>query len=78
MNARHQSIIELLSARGSVSVSELALTTGVSEVTMRQDLNQLEKEGLLRRVHGSAVAAGGDDVSARMQTRLAVKKRLAD
>ena len=78
MNARHQSIIELLSERGSVSVSELALTTGVSEVTMRQDLNQLEKEGLLRRVHGSAVAAGGDDVGVRMQTRFAVKKRLAD
>jgi len=78
MNARHQSIIELLSERGSVSVSELALTTGVSEVTMRQDLNQLEKEGLLRRVHGSAVAAGGDDVGVRMQTRFAVKKSLAD
>jgi len=77
MNSRHQSIVQLVSERGSISVNELAQTTGVSEVTVRQDLNQLEKEGLLRRVHGSAVAAGGDDVGARMQTRFAVKQRLA-
>lgn len=78
MNARHEHIIQLVSARGSVSVNELAQTTGVSEVTVRQDLNALEKGGFLRRVHGSAVAPESDDVGARMQTRFAVKKRLAE
>ena len=78
MNARHQQIIQLVSERGSVSVNELALTTGVSEVTVRQDLNVLEKGGFLRRVHGSAVTPESDDVGARMQTRFAVKKRLAE
>ena len=78
MNARHQHIIQLVSERGSVSVNELAQTTGVSEVTVRQDLNLLEKGGFLRRVHGSAVAPESDDVGARMQTRFAVKKRLAE
>ena len=78
MNARHQQIIQLVSERGSVSVNELSLTTGVSEVTVRQDLNVLEKGGFLRRVHGSAVAPESDDVGARMQTRFAVKKQLAE
>jgi DeoR/GlpR family transcriptional regulator of sugar metabolism len=78
MNARHQQIIQIVSERGSVSVNELAQTTGVSEVTVRQDLNVLEKGGFLRRVHGSAVAPESDDVGARMQTRFAVKKRLAE
>jgi len=78
MNARHQQIIQLVSERGSVSVTELAQTTGVSEVTVRQDLNLLEKGGFLRRVHGSAVAPESDDIGARMQTRFAVKKRLAE
>lgn len=78
MNVRHQNIIQLVSERGSVSVSELSQITGVSEVTVRQDLNVLEKGGFLRRVHGSAVAPESDDVGARMRTRYAVKKRLAE
>ncbi|MEI2264527.1 DeoR family transcriptional regulator [Erwinia sp. CGal63] len=78
MNLRHQTIIQLVSERGSVSVSELAQITGVSEVTVRQDLNVLEKGGFLRRVHGSAVAPESDDVGSRMRTRYAIKKRLAE
>ncbi|WP_342754605.1 DNA-binding transcriptional regulator YciT [Pantoea sp. MBD-2R] len=78
MNSRHQHIIQLVNERGHVSVSELAQVTGVSEVTVRQDLNVLEREHFLRRVHGSAVALESDDVSARMRTRYPVKKKLAE
>lgn len=78
MNSRHQHIIQLVNDRGHVSVSELAQITGVSEVTVRQDLNVLEREKFLRRVHGSAVALESDDVSARMRTRYPVKKALAE
>ena len=78
MNLRHQKIIQLVSERGSVSVSELSQIAGVSEVTIRQDLNVLEKSGFLRRVHGSAVVPESDDVGARMRTRYATKKRLAE
>lgn len=78
MNLRHQNIIQLVSERGSVSVSELSQVTGVSEVTVRQDLNVLEKGGFLHRVHGSAVAPDSDDVGARMRTRYGIKQRLAE
>jgi DeoR/GlpR family transcriptional regulator of sugar metabolism len=39
--------------RGSVPVTEL----GYSEMTIRRDLNVLERDGVIRRVHGSEVAA---------------------
>ncbi|WP_299996321.1 DNA-binding transcriptional regulator YciT [uncultured Cedecea sp.] len=77
MNSRHQQIIHLVNLRGNISVSELARQTGVSEVTVRQDLNLLEKESYLRRTHGSAVALDSDDVGARMQTRYPLKQVIA-
>jgi DeoR/GlpR family transcriptional regulator of sugar metabolism len=36
----------------------MASTLGVSEGTVRNDLNALEHEGMLRRYHGGAVLAG--------------------
>ncbi|AUH01459.1 DeoR/GlpR transcriptional regulator [Prodigiosinella confusarubida] len=78
MNSRQQHIIQLVNERGNVSVSELAQITGVSEVTIRQDLTILERERYLKRVHGAAVAIDSDDVSARMCTRYRLKQSLAD
>lgn len=78
MNTRHEQIIQLVNERGSVSVSELSQLTGVSEVTIRQDLNALERENFLRRVHGSAVAPDSDDVGSRMRTRYKIKQAIAE
>ncbi|CFR15041.1 transcriptional regulatory protein YciT [Yersinia frederiksenii] len=78
MNPRQQSIIQLVNDRQRISVSELAQATQVSEVTIRQDLNLLEKRGLLKRVHGSAVALESDDVDVRMMTHFATKQKLAN
>lgn len=77
MNPRHQQIIQVVNLRGNISVSELSQLAGVSEVTIRQDLNLLEKDGFLRRIHGSAVALDSDDVGARMQTRYQIKQAIA-
>ncbi|MDL4915990.1 MAG: DNA-binding transcriptional regulator YciT [Enterobacterales bacterium endosymbiont of Blomia tropicalis] len=77
MNARHQYIIQLVNARGSIAVSELAQLTGVSEVTIRQDLNLLERDQFLRRIHGSALALDSDDVGTRMHTRYSIKQAIA-
>jgi len=49
MNSRQQTILQMVIDKGRVSVTELAKTTGVSEVTIRQDLNTLEKQSYLRR-----------------------------
>ncbi len=61
-----------------MSVNDLARMTGVSEVTIRQDLNTLEKQNYLRRTHGFAVPLDTDDVETRMMNNYTVKRNLAD
>ena len=76
MNLRQQTILQLVNDRRRISVNELARASGVSEVTIRQDLNLLEKRSYLKRVHGSAVALESDDVDARMTSNFTLKQRL--
>ena len=52
---RHRRIQELLRERHVVRVSTLSEQMGVSEVTIRRDLEGLERRGLLERTHGGAV-----------------------
>lgn len=54
---RRSVILEQLSLYGRVFVKELSETLGVSAVTIRQDLQALEDEGLLRRTYGGAMLA---------------------
>jgi DeoR/GlpR family transcriptional regulator of sugar metabolism len=53
---RHRRIQELLREHRVVRVSVLSESMGVSEVTIRRDLEALERRGLLERTHGGAVA----------------------
>jgi DeoR/GlpR family transcriptional regulator of sugar metabolism len=46
MNARQQSILQVVIDKGRMSVADLAKMTGVSEVTIRQDLNLLESRAI--------------------------------
>ncbi|MGE4799757.1 DNA-binding transcriptional regulator YciT [Yersinia hibernica] len=78
MNLRQQTILQLVNDRKRVSVSELAQATEVSEVTIRQDLNVLAKRGLLKRVHGSAIALESEDIDVRMMRHFAIKQKLAN
>jgi DeoR/GlpR family transcriptional regulator of sugar metabolism len=57
VSERHQLILRQLELDGRVSVSELARRAGVSEMTIRRDLEALEQTGALSRVHGGAVPA---------------------
>lgn len=52
---RHALILRLARERGSVQVAELVGILGVSDVTVRRDLDQLAKAGQLEKVHGGAV-----------------------
>ena len=52
---RKKDIMDLLYANGRVSVSELAKTLFVSEMTVRRDLSEMEKDGVLKRYRGGAV-----------------------
>lgn len=59
VSLRQQSILQLLEAQGAVRVAELCERFGVSEMTVRRDLSELEQAGLVRRTHGGAVSARG-------------------
>jgi DeoR/GlpR family transcriptional regulator of sugar metabolism len=54
---RLQSIQALLEIRGRVSVVELAGQYQVVQETIRRDLMKLEKNGIVRKVHGGAISA---------------------
>ncbi|WP_392508588.1 substrate-binding domain-containing protein [Naumannella halotolerans] len=51
---RQDQVLHLIRARGSIVVSEVAPELGVSELTIRRDVNQLARRGLVKRVHGGA------------------------
>ena len=78
MNSRQQIILQMVIDQGRVSVVDLAKTTGVSEVTIRQDLNLLEKQSYQRRAHGYAVPLDSEDVETRMMNNYALKRELAE
>lgn len=54
MKNRHEEIMNILSSEGSATVGYLSQTLGVSEVTIRKDLNILEEKNKLYRSHGKA------------------------
>lgn len=56
IDLRRKRILELLAVGGRVKVAELSKIFGISEVTIRADLSELESEGMLERVHGGAVS----------------------
>ncbi|ELK48001.1 DeoR/GlpR family DNA-binding transcription regulator [Halobacillus sp. ACCC02827] len=51
---RHQLILKAVKNNHTAKIQQLVDATGASESTIRRDLDHLEKEGLLRRVHGGA------------------------
>lgn len=53
--ARLTKIKEIVLDRGHVNVSTLSSLLNVSEVTIRSDLEQLEKEHFVQRTHGGAI-----------------------
>jgi DeoR/GlpR family transcriptional regulator of sugar metabolism len=55
---RRAGIVELLRERRSVRVSSLSVALGVSQMTIRRDLERLDGEGLATRAYGGALARG--------------------
>ncbi len=52
---RRQKIIEILNRQNAVSVKELSKIFGITDDTVRADLDSLEEQGVLKRVHGGAM-----------------------
>ena len=79
---RRREIAEALRSNGAVTVAEVEARFGVSPMTARRDLDELERRGLLRRTHGGAVlpstAAHEDSFARRMKVETEAKRRLAE
>jgi len=56
---RQALILEQVGRSGGVRVADLVERHGVSDMTIRRDLDTLSRRGLLRKVHGGAVASLG-------------------
>jgi len=55
---RWNELLELLAAEGQLQVEEAAKALGVSEATVRRDLDELARQQMLTRIRGGAVAQG--------------------
>ena len=78
---RQKYILETLEQTGAVTVSKLAISLGVTEETIRRDLDKLEADEALIRTHGGAVpieeSAYDLSLEKRKSTNVEVKQKLA-
>ncbi len=78
---RHQHILERLAAEGSVRTIGLATELGVTDETIRKDLEVLERRGELMRVHGGATRPEKPrldlSLTERQSVRLDAKRAIA-
>lgn len=71
-------IEERLDADGAVRIDELADAYGVSDMTIRRDLDELEALGIARRIRGGAVAVGPEPFAERHRLNAKAKGRIAE
>lgn len=77
MNRRDAKILEKMTREHRMEVARLAELMGVSQVTMRKDLDALEARGLIKREHGYAILGSLDDIGNRLAFHYEVKRRIA-
>lgn len=76
-------VLDEVRLRGSVRVSELTALLGVSDMTVRRDLDALAEAGLVEKVHGGATTpsrppTGDPGLETRMHRRVREKEAIAD
>src|ERR1700750_1302302 len=80
--ARRSAIADLLHDAGAVTVSEVEARFGVSPMTARRDLAELERQGIARRTQGGAVlpsvSAQEDSFAQRVELATEAKATLAE
>lgn len=74
---RLEQIQARLDVAGRVRIGELAASFGVSEMTVRRDLDTLAEQGVLSRVRGGAVAFGPQPFGERFEKHGRAKDRIA-
>lgn len=74
---RQNKILEMLTKEKKIEVVYLSNILGVSQVTIRKDLIQLENSGLIIREHGYATLNSNDDVNSRLAHFYETKQKIA-
>ena len=77
MKNRGNKILELLTKDNKIEVSHLAEELGVSQVTMRKDLDTLESKGVIKREHGFDLLCSTDDINGRIAYHYEEKRKIA-
>lgn len=77
MHVRHSKLLNIVNSKKRVAVTELSEALDVSEVTIRKDLNLLERKGLLRREHGYAKIVASDDIANHLSFNYEKKRLIA-
>ena len=67
---RYLTIMNIIKKKKTVKIDELSAILKVSNNTVRRDLTNLEKQGLLQRSHGGAVFTDGDELTKPYDIRL--------
>ena len=77
---RLRHIIERIERDSRIYVSQLSEELGVSDDTLRRDLQELEIQGKLTKVHGGAIAKSGISLNftERLNTQTLIKRRIAE
>lgn len=77
MKKRMNQILELLTEEHKIEVTVLSEKLGVSQVTIRKDLDELEDKGIVVREHGCAILRSSDDINGRIAYHYEAKKSIA-
>ena len=75
---RQNTILKRISNDNRIYISTLSAELGVSDDTIRRDIVELEKHGLLTKVHGGAIARSGISIefTERLNTDTEIKRQL--
>jgi DeoR/GlpR family transcriptional regulator of sugar metabolism len=78
---RRSRLLDIIRVRGFAALDELVRELGVSESTIRRDLDALEEQGAARRTHGGVLYSGGmprlAEFDERQPTNWAAKRAIA-
>ncbi|VBB04966.1 lacr bacterial regulatory protein hth signature [Lucifera butyrica] len=77
MTARMTKILNIINENKKIEVSKLSDLLGVSQVTIRKDLDILVDKGLICREHGYAVLNDSDDINNRLAINYDIKQKIA-
>lgn len=71
-SGRRDKIVELINQEKNISVKDLSAKLGFAESTIRSDLNILDKQGIIKRIHGgaSSIEKGDDFDYKKFENRL--------